>query len=192
MTEPQLDHAGLEVLNPAQCRAFLASNATFWTATPSAEDATEAGAVDFDFADAKILPRTEFHRVRCVRLPGVPSAPHQLVAGAETAFDPATNLTWKRAVASPRTLAHAGQLCRTTSPIGTFRLPYIDELYTIVDERKSAPGIAEVFPVPATALLWSGSHYANNPDTLRWTVSAQSGTTIHRSATDVASVLCVK
>jgi hypothetical protein len=108
---------------------------------------------------------------QCVqRFEAAPGA-ERFVSSADTVYDPVTNLTWQRHV-SPTTVTW--DEAPTKCPLG-FRLPTIQELYTVIDERTpdaGAPTLAPPFagePAGSAASYWSstGAH-DSDPSTSKW------------------------
>ncbi len=89
------------------------------------------------------------YNVRCVRSTDGTGRPAYRVADGEV-HDPATELTWQRAISPSMPADAATSYCAGLGLGGhTWRLPSVQELATTVDETRVSPAVdTEAFPAP--------------------------------------------
>lgn len=155
----------------------------FWSATPEANDPNRAWLVGFwdgsDFSSRKTGVATE-RPVLCVR--GPPIAMHSFTVNLDgTATDTRTGAIWQRSAdANPHGFVEAESLCANLDlggvPVGSFRLPTIEELLTLVRYDLRTPAIdPTVFSGTASISYWSDTPYPGVPDGQHRTVNFDSG-----------------
>jgi hypothetical protein len=133
----------------------------YWTSTPKAGDATKAWEVHFDYlyGNDSYEDVTVREQVRCVRWPessqgGVPPVHWKIQNG--TVHDNFTKLTWQQSIPATGgddgygnyTWSDAKSYCaQLTLDGGGWRLPWVKELATIVDDTAERPAIdSSAFP----------------------------------------------
>jgi len=122
----------------------------FWTASPLVSDKGQAWAVSF--WSVGVIPRNvhEDRSVRCVSDGGARDQAPSRFANSEEAsdlvFDFATNLIWQATPFTAKKWSEALRYCEglTLAGQGTWRLPNVNELRSLVDVTRSGP--ATVFP----------------------------------------------
>ena len=157
----------------------------FWTSTLLASRKTNAWYVGFGQGNTNFLDVTVGNLVRCVRA-GLNASSSCYQSGARfhvadgLVVDAGTGLTWQQAVApAPLTWSAARAYCAGLA--GSFRLPSLKELQTIVDYGTAhpSPGSAiDAVAFPATPALgfWTSS-VAGGSSTVVWTVKFDNGDT---------------
>jgi hypothetical protein len=178
----------------------------FWTSTPWAVSADPPRSWIVNFADGLTSNngfQTGTYSARCVR--GGPSdgdfeshdpPPDLYVVTDGEVRDRWTGLVWQQATSSSTmTWLEAREHCAELGLNGhSWRLPSVNELSTLVDERRVAPAIqTEFFPdtIP-NGWYWSAIAYANNTSN-RWCINYDDGyTTRGRAETESSWVRCVR
>ncbi|MDP9150922.1 MAG: DUF1566 domain-containing protein [Myxococcota bacterium] len=131
-------------------------------------------------------------RVRCVRSPAAHTASSYLVADA-TVYDPNTKLTWQRTV-EPSSYAwtDAQSRCATVPPLGSWRLPSLNELMTLVDLTRFDPAVdATAFPSTPIDFFWSLS-VSVAPVGTAWGVNFNRGSAGASLTANASRVRCVR
>jgi hypothetical protein len=174
----------------------------FWTSTALAENPEEAWYIYFDNGFSKfILAEEHQYRVRCVRSPPLapPLAPPPMryEVAAETVRDTKTGLTWQRKVDPTRrnwaaAKAYCAQLALAGGAAGSWRLPSMRELQSLVDERRFEPAIdPDAFPDTPPVEFWTGNVVSGAPDSA-WRVTFANGYTYDATATLEFLARCVR
>lgn len=130
-------------------------------------------------------------RVRCVRSPGK-SAPSGYVIANDGVYDPNTKLTWQRG-AGPASYAWAAAQarCAAADPVGTWRLPSVNELLTLVDLALVDPAIdPAAFPDTPSDFFWSSSP-SLAPTGTAWGVNFNRGSAGASLTASASRVRCV-
>jgi hypothetical protein len=167
----------------------------FWSSSSCAGDDHCAWYVHFDRGDASGLDKEEANWIRCVRrAPGARAEEARLsrtepVVGEPVVTDGVTGLLWQGCAAG-----QSGSICSATASTHTWQeslaycerldwggrtdwhLPDIEELASIVDDRRPSPAIdVAAFPeTPPGGTFWSSSSYAGEPS-MAWAVAFGSG-----------------
>jgi hypothetical protein len=122
--------------------------------------------------------------------------PYYLNTG--TATDPTTGLTWETQATSTQfplsgAVTHCAGLTLGSVAAGTWRLPTLPELRTLVHEGKAPPAIDPTFTDGQQGFFWSSTSYA--PDPLspgsHWGVYFDVGNAATQGVSVTASVRCV-
>jgi len=119
-------------------------------------------------------------------------------ASSQTVLDTKTKLTWQRtAPGTTMALADAQTYCAGLGPTlggGTWRVPTLKELVTIVDySQTTAPMIdRNAFPSTAAAVFWSSSAVAGVAFPEAWMVSFSDGTSGDYGTSFLGNVRCVR
>jgi hypothetical protein len=157
----------------------------FQTSTPVAGDAAKSWYVDFQNGN-NLINTAGTGRVRCVRVQKVLTS-HCYSAGARfvasttggitTKLDSATGLVWQQGV-GPQLVAWSDGVNYCNGLAGSFRLPSIKEIQTIVDYTVASPGptIDVAFPAttPASYYYWTSSLLSGVP-TSAWLLASDTG-----------------
>ena len=173
-----------------------APGAVFWSASPSAGDSSKAWTVDFGPGFAAPATSTNTCRVRCVRAGASVSGdagPRYSVAGDGTAYDSKTMLRWKQNLEPMSYTWTAAQgRCQQLAG-GSWRVPSMKELMTIVDVRQKTPPVIDAVAFPGTApdFFWTSSQFASN-SSLTWTVTFLDGSANIDGAANMYAVRCVQ
>jgi hypothetical protein len=126
--------------------------------------------------------------------------PGRYVLDAETVTDATTGLRWQRGTSATKAnrqgaAAYCAQLSLGTGPAmgaGSWRLPTIRELTSIVDRRATQPAIdTAAFPGTKFDLYWSSTHAAGKPG-LGWGIAFSQGDTYFQQPTYTGWVRCVQ
>lgn len=163
----------------------------FWTASRAADDPRAAWYVYFYFGYPKTDDVASRFSVRCVREPRPfvhPGARYQL--SSDEALDVATGLRWQRAVGpDPLSFAEAQASCGRN---GTWRVPSLPELLTLIDEGGASPMIDRAaFPQTPGEPFWTSSTFANGHE-LAWYVRFDRGDGLYGRLTEKFRVRCVR
>jgi hypothetical protein len=149
----------------------------YWTLSP-ASGSNVFWYVDFDTGFVASMFYTGQLQARCVRRP-TPQGPlpaHYDFSEAGAVRDNWTMLTWQRVTAAALMNGSAAfDYCTNLAPAGTWRLPSLKELETlVVEDREGALDLA-VFPEPAglpsdpnITVYWTSSWSDNNPNYAYW------------------------
>lgn len=89
----------------------------------------------------------------------------------EVVLDTTTNMMWQDdATPASKTWLDAIDYCEASSLGGfnNWRLPNVNELYTIADKTTSSPAINPVFTNVVSSLYWSSTTYARDTTHARW------------------------
>jgi hypothetical protein len=129
--------------------------------------------------------------------------PSQYAPSAQVVLDRKTKLTWERVLGKPGLVAYkdavaycAGLTLNNTTR-GTWRLPRMDELVTLVDVRSTQPALDTVaFPSTPNGQFWTQSTYLYTPqptcpNTCNWTVDFTNGQAQESDAMNAQHVRCV-
>jgi hypothetical protein len=171
------------------------SSNLFWTSTPLASRMTNAWYVGFGQGNTNFLDVTVGNFVRCVRA-GLNASSSCYQSGARfhvadgLVVDAATGLTWQQGVApAPLTWSAAKAYCAGLA--GSFRLPSLKELQTIVDYGNAHPSPgsaidAVAFPATPAVGFWTSS-VVGGSSTVVWTVKFDNGDTGSSGTTGINS-----
>jgi hypothetical protein len=168
----------------------------FWSASPTADDPTRAWYAYFYFGYPDIEDRGSAFRVRCVASGSVKPPPgERYQPKQETVRDRRTGLTFQRRPAPGRFTHEAAERYCTELELddaSDWRLPAMQELETLVDERVRSPAIDEAaFPDTDAVPFWSGSAWAGSAE-LAWYVSFDYGAALYDLRTTENAVRCVR
>jgi hypothetical protein len=134
--------------------------------------------------------------VRCVRgglvASSMPAARYSRDSAMDTVTDNRTGLVWQATMDSG-SYDWTGARVYCHSLRGTFRLPTIQELFTLVNPTSFNPAIdASAFPdAPTGVLLWSDTLYPAKAGAA-WAMSAADGSALNPPTTGSYRVRCVK
>jgi len=111
-------------------------------------------------------------------------------------YDAASGLTWQaRDDAAPKSQAAAAAACAALdtpgAPAGTWRLPSLPELATLVSYGRALPAIDPAFPDTQSAPYWTSTPVAN-ANTLHWTVRFSAGEVMPMLSTAGVLARCVR
>jgi hypothetical protein len=168
------------------------ANTWFWSASPVAGDDAVAWYLSFMDGNTHEGARDVLYGVRCVR--GEVPAARPFTLAADTVTDPATGLTWQRAInPAARTWDAASAYCAGLSVAGGgWRLPGMAELQTLVDETVAGPAIdGAAFPATPGEGFWAGTPLAATPGSY-WFVSFDRGIAYNAVASHEYNVRCVR
>lgn len=118
------------------------------------------------------------------------------VVAADTVTDVVTGLRWQRATSAAKSnragaAAYCAQLA-LDGAAGSWRLPTIRELVSIVDRRATQPAIdTAVFPATKFDLYWSSTAAAGKPG-LGWGIAFSQGDTYYQQPGYLGWVRCVQ
>jgi hypothetical protein len=173
--------------NPAAQMPSTAS-ARYWAATRGLSG--KAWAIDFTAGHSETRLDTETNRVRCVQVTLDPPSPRFTLIDASTARDEATGLRWQRMVdTASYSFAGAQSYC-SGLPGGSWRMPSIHELLTIVDTSRTTLMIdPDVFPATPPSVFWSATEMFLDV-TMGWSVDFTQGVAFRNQAT-MLPVRCV-
>lgn len=172
---------------------------TFWTST-DASLITPGNAWWIDATDGRAVAAAQVTatNVRCVRT-NTTGLSGMLDNGDGTVTDRATGLTWQQ-IPDPMlyTQAGAATLCSGLAlggtAAGTWRLPTVAELQTIVDDTAFIPAIdATLFPnaIATVEFYWTSSTYAPNPVS-SWMLWFDTGYPASADPASTGAVRCVR
>jgi len=169
----------------------------FWTSSPLPGDSSYAWSVHFISGYPYYLDVTGNYRVRCVRESAIGAAPkcsssrYQPQSGGAV-YDAATGLTWQQTLDAGSYNWMAGKTyCSNMG--GTWRLPSLTELQTIVDDTRSYPSIdPTAFPNTPAIWFWTSSPGAGGFSSYAWSVTFSFGNA-HSDAVGLSNgVRCVR
>ncbi|MEA2697416.1 MAG: hypothetical protein QOI66_1687 [Myxococcales bacterium] len=170
----------------------------FWTSSAAADDPVAAWYVAFFDGDTHHMDQATPYRVRCVRSDqaSAPPAPAErtVVRDDGTVFDVATGLTWQRAPdPTSRTWSEAAAACASApSDVGSWRLPDVKELQTLIDESRADPAIDQAaFPDTPSESFWASTPLAGQPG-FAWFVSFHNGVAYNSPTESPHRVRCVR
>jgi hypothetical protein len=166
----------------------------FWTSTESADSDTDAWTVYFYFGYPGVEAKDSPFSVRCVRAePGTAAGP-RFEATSDEVVDDATGLAWQRQVPDEVfTAPDAARHCETADPAGSWRLPTMKELQTIVDPGQTSPAVdPDLFPDTPPESFWSATGWVEAPDLRSWHVDFALGNAQYLLGTTPFHVRCVK
>lgn len=104
--------------------------------------------------------------------------------------DASTGLTWRQSVPGVRNQQAAVSYCSGLG--GSWRLPSMKELQTIVDDTKTNPSIdANAFPNTPNPPFWSSSPVLGRPG-ITWVVSFYGGISAYGPNAEEYHVRCVR
>jgi Protein of unknown function (DUF1566) len=164
----------------------------FWTSSPDLHDPNSAWGVFFDIGYSDYDDVSDAGHARCVSVPDAaircyPS--RYVVSGASDVSDVATGLTWqKNAAPMTYTWADAKSFCAGLG--GSWRLPSMTELQTLVDDRQSPSTIdPQAFPNTPAEVFWTSSPVAGQ--IYAWGIDFSTGSTTNPDLTATNGVRCV-
>ena len=164
----------------------------FWTSSPNLSNPMSAWSVSFDIGYSDYDDVSDQGHARCVSVPA--EAMHcfpqrYMAAAAGEIMDLATQLTWQQPPApQPRAWADAKTYCAGLG--GSWRLPSMTELQTLVDDRQSPATIdPQAFPNTPAGVFWTSSPVA--ADIYAWAVDFSSGNTTNPDLSAANQVRCV-
>jgi hypothetical protein len=177
-------------INPA----FPDTPATvFWTSSPDLHDPNSVWGVSFDIGYADYDDVSDAGHARCVSVPDDANRCYPrryTITGTGDAADAATGLTWQTN-AAPMTYTWAGAESLCAGLGGSWRLPSMTELQTLVDDRQSPSTIdPQAFPNTPAAVFWTSSPVAGGT-TYAWAVDFSTGSTTNPDLTSTNQVRCV-
>ena len=133
-------------------------------------------------------PLAGFPRQDADYVPG--THPLMLSASGEVS-DGTTGLSWQAADdGSTYDLEHAVQRCAALEPVGTWRLPSVIELASIVNYGMNSPALDPVFVGAQSTNYWSTTPVSSGVEQ-NWTVRFDFGEVIPMGASHALSVRCV-
>jgi hypothetical protein len=167
----------------------------YWTSTPSAASPNKAWYVYFYFGYPDLDDRSSDFPVRCVRGGRVGAAAVHYEIGVETVRDTGTGLVWQRGIsAGTLDFQAATDMCAALElrGPGTWRLPSLQELATLVDDTRAHPAIdPKAFPDTPAEPFWSGSLFAGS-QTRAWYVHFEEGSALYEGTSTLHRVRCVR
>jgi hypothetical protein len=110
-----------------------------------------------------------------------------------TVFDTVTQLLWQQTASDPPVaFVDASRQCATLllADKTDWRLPTLQELHTLVDERRADPALDPAFPA-SQEMNWSDTEDASGIGA-HWGMDFATGITVTRVDTDLGSVRCVR
>ncbi len=158
----------------------------FWTSSPWAvtKEPLRAWIINFyEGLASNAAYQSGEYNVRCVRSDDGTGRPAYRIADGEV-HDPATGLTWQRAIFPAMPADAAVAYCAGLGlGDGPWRLPSVQELASTVDETRVAPAIdTEAFPGTAkNAPYWTATRPSPKP-AQRWALNYNDGFTTYREA----------
>jgi hypothetical protein len=171
----------------------------FWTSSPWAVTKVPLRAWIINFYEGLTSNgayQSGAYNVRCARSTNGNGSgsgrPEYSVADGQV-HDPATSLTWQRAISPSMSPDAATSYCADLGLGGhIWRLPSVQELATTVDETRVSPAVdTEAFPGTAkNARYWTATRPSPKP-ALRWALNYNDGFTTYREA-DTGYVRCVR
>lgn len=106
--------------------------------------------------------------------------------------DEVSGLTWQaRDDGVERSQAASAAACAELAPAGTWRLPSVIELATLINFGKANPAIDQAFPEPSGPNVWSSTPIAN-ANTMHWSVRFGVGEVMPMLSTALAPSRCVR
>jgi len=203
-----------QVFNPSIDTVSFPSTdlSDYWTASTSFAIQSRAWLVTFNAGMVRLglffgpFKTTSSPLIRCVS-GGNGSAPSFIDNGNETVVDQKNNLMWQQcpaglsgtscATGSAGTytwadaLTYCNALTLAGKSAGSWRLPSVNELKSIVDETKSYPAVdSGLFPSTFVNYYWSASTYVGGAEVV-WLVSFGDGSVLTYPKTYNYSVRCV-
>ncbi len=119
--------------------------------------------------------------------------PGRYVATADTVIDTRTGLIWQRASGPQLDFQAANNYCANLALGGTWRLPSIKELVTLVDYGRAFPAIdSTAFPGTPTLATWSSTRRAGTPTQFALMIGFGNGATSYSPVTSAHWVRCVR
>ncbi|MBL8917834.1 MAG: DUF1566 domain-containing protein [Myxococcaceae bacterium] len=122
---------------------------------------------------------------------------HPLLPRAnDEVFDEASGLTWQArddGVERPQAeaQAHCEGLATENAPAGTWRLPSVVELATLINFGRANPAIDQAFPDTSRANYWTATPVAN-ANTMHWSVRFGVGEVMPMMSTNGGPARCVR
>ena len=112
-------------------------------------------------------------------------------------LDTTTNLTWEdrgETSSSTYTWVDAIDYCKnlTHGGLNDWRLPNINELETIIDDKKYNPAIKDIFVNTASFNYWSSTTYAGNASYAWYVYFSYGSTYYYNNKTSSRYVRCVR
>ncbi len=178
-------------INPA----FPDTPATvFWTSSPSPGTPGSVWGVFFDIGYADVDDVSDDGNARCVSVPddAIHCHPRRYsVTGDGEVADVATGLIWQQdAAAQTQTWADGRTYCAGLG--GSWRLPSMTELQTLVDDHQSPSTIdPQGFTNTPAEPFWTSSPVAGGTP-YAWAVDFSNGTTVNPDLTSPNRVRCVR
>jgi hypothetical protein len=167
----------------------------FWTSTERADDRDSAWFVYFENGYSHHHQKDEpNYRARCVRDVDAPVGGARYAAVAGGIKDMRTGLTWQVQLDGQlRTWDAAKAHCQamSTPAGGSWRLPSMKELQTLVDDSLAEPSIDPMFGDTPLEPFWSASAVVATPGSA-WRVSFIHGYTYDASAAYEYHTRCVR
>lgn len=170
------------------------NSSNYWSATTRAYNSNNSWSVDFLYGFVSYSAKSNSHYVRCVR--GT-SYRNGLLKnnGNGTVTDMATGLTWQREDDNEeRNWDNATSYCQGL-PLagGSWRLPTVKELRSIVDNQVYGPAIdGNTFPGTDLPHYWSATLYADNVNSYAWGIYFYGGNVNNNSKSNTYYVRCVR
>ena len=165
----------------------------FWTASPKAGTPDSYFYVAFFDGDTHASTSDRDYRVRCVRH-ATGQLPRYDTSLDGTVRDASTGLIWQReASAEPMTWNDAKLACDALAlGSGSWRLPSMSELQSLIDESKSDPAIdAAAFPATPSEGFWAATPLAGST-TAAWFVGFLDGIAYNALLEHPYRARCVK
>ena len=173
----------------------------YWSATTSANSASDAWWVNFDYGKAYYYAKTNTFDVRCVRGGQLESSNLSRDDTNEIVSDSATGLQWQDDSDAKTTLtgwAAAIDYCENDLTLGSYsdwRLPNKNELLSITDRSRKDPSIdVSVFQntvLTAASYYWSSTTSASSTETA-WFVRFTHGYPDYYAKNNNYYVRCVR
>jgi hypothetical protein len=173
----------------------------FWTSTPVATAACNAWEIYFSAGDSSFDPTSGVgNSIRCVRTATAPAhllvPPARYAIGSGTVTDLQTGLVWQQPVAAgPLAQSAAASACAALGDggPGSWRLPTVKELLTLVDVTRPTPPTIDptAFPGAPAAQAWSSTPVAGQSGPI-WAVQFDVGFALQVDASTALAVRCVR
>jgi hypothetical protein len=170
-------------------------NENFWTSSPVTTSPGLAYLVFFLNGHTTYSDVTYEYRARCVQpSAAAPAARYDISDG--TVYDTQTRLTWQQIIPSLRyswadAQTYCSELSLAASTGGSWRLPSINELQTLVDDTTNPSIDLSAFPKTPSEYFWSSSAVID--DAARaWTAFFTNGSTYTFATSAAKNVRCVR
>ncbi len=176
---------------------FTGAAASLWSSTPVAGAPQSGWLVNFAYGNADYDVMSLMYDVRCVTTSAAPASTGGRYTMADgVVYDAKTKLTWQQVAPSDAyawmdAKVYCAGLAATLT--GTWRLPTIKELLTIVDfARTTAPRIdPTAFPATLSTYFWSSTPLAGS-STSTWYVGFDLGYAGNVDVSTMNAVRCVR
>lgn len=153
-------------------------NDEYWSSTLDASDSTMAWVIGSFYGDDRFYPIFNFAKVRCVRGEEKRFSVYQQEETLGIVTDTATNLVWQDDYHdnnnSVKKTSYSDALNYCESLIlaqkDDWRLPNINELYSLIDKTRTYPSIDPSFKKVVASEYWSSTTDIKYPDN-QWTVN---------------------